>query len=451
MPIMYVNPAPKKRGTRRVRPLRGATLGKKRTSRRRRKNGRKVAVAQRKGKSMARKLYGAAAKAHAKRLAKTRRKRRKNPARRKRHARRAVRRRRRNPAVMAAPTTNPRRRRRRRRNPAASAAYRAGYEATFKPKRKRKAKSASPKRRRKARTVAQRRAAARRRYHAKHPSAKRRPGTRALRRARRSIKRAYRYGGRAAAYARRHKMRSNPRRRRSRRRGRRNPSLSGLTGTLMGALKVGAPLAASFYLTKMLINKVGPSIPGLNSLPMQMQAPALATGMVFLANFATRKGPLAKYRMGIMAGVSLNLVDTLVRSFAPDSVKAMFGLGDSGMYDQAMGEFVTVGDYLQVGTTPIDDDIALSDYVEMSGVEEELGALQEELGVEEELGNGSPFGDSGPNRLGGVGQSTMMKALKASSAVGVVPQRSFIKNVPHAGAGYDNPSALYTGIFGGGF
>ncbi len=153
-----------------------------------------------------------------------------------------------------------------------------------------------------------------------------------------------------------------------------------------------------------------------------------------------------------MLGASLNLVDTLVKAFAPAEVKAMFGLGDSGMYDQAMGEFVTVGDYLQVGAEPIDDDIALSDYVEMSGVEEELGALQEELGVEEELGsNGSPFGDSGPNRLGGVGQSSMLKALKAASSVGVVPQRSFVKNVPHAGAGYDNPNTLYTGIFGGGF
>jgi hypothetical protein len=172
---------------------------------------------------------------------------------------------------------------------------------------------------------------------------------------------------------------------------------------------------------------------------------------VVAANFATKKGPLAKWRAGIMLGTSLNLVDSLVSAFAPLNVRQMFGLGDSGMYDQAMGEFVTVGDYLQVGAEPIDDDIALSDYVEMSGVEEELGAIQEELGVEEELGNGSPFGDSGPNRLGGVGQSSMLKALKSASAVGVVPTRSFVKNVPHAGAGYDNPNLLYTGIFARGW
>ena len=452
MPIMYVNPAPRRK--RRVKPLRTASVGRTKTSRRVKRARKNAArrINKRKGKSMARKLYGAAAKAHAKRLSKTRRKRkRKNPAaKRRRHARTATRRRRRrNPAAAAAPATNPsRRRRRRRKNPSA---YAMGHERTFgKPKRKRRRKArksaAAPRRRRRSRKAAstkttRRRAAARRRYRAKHPGAKRRTGVKALRRARRSIKRARRRGGRAGAYARRYHMRANP-------------GLAGIPGTLMAAVKVAVPVAASLYLTRFIVAKIGPSIPGLNSMPAQLQGPALATGMVVLASFATKKGPLAKYRAGIMIGVSLNLVDTLVKAFAPDSVKTMFGLGDSGMYDQALGEYARIGDYLQVGAVePIDDDIALSDYVEMSGIEEELGAIQEELGVEEELGNGggSPFGDDGPNNLGGVGQSSMLKALKSASAVGVVPQRSFVKQIPSAGPGYDNPSALYTGNFSGGF
>lgn len=214
---------------------------------------------------------------------------------------------------------------------------------------------------------------------------------------------------------------------------------------LMGIVKQALPVAASLYLTRFIIAKIGPKIMEHLPIPAQLQGPTIAGLMVVAANFATKRGPLAKWRSGIMLGTGLNLVDSLVRAFAPAEVKSMFGLGDSGMYDQAMGEFVSVGDYLEVGAQPIDDDIALSDYVETSGIEEELGAIQEELGVEEDLG------DNGPRRLGGVSQSSMLKALKASSSVGVVPQRSFVRTVPHAGPGYDNPSTLYTGIFGGGF
>jgi hypothetical protein len=45
----------------------------------------------------------------------------------------------------------------------------------------------------------------------------------------------------------------------------------------------------------------------------------------------------------------------------------------------------------------------------------------------------------------------MLKSMKQVSSIGVVPQRSFVKAIPKAGAGYDNSNTLYTGIFGGGF
>jgi hypothetical protein len=442
MPIMYVNPAPRRRAGRKVRPLRGVTVGTKKLGRKSaaKKNAARRAT-KRKGTSMARKLYGAAAKAHAKRLAKSRRKhKRRNPAKKRaaRKAHKATRRRARKSSVAAHYHSGAR-------------GYAAGMAAAPKKRRRRKARKAAavaaPKRRRrrKARksvSVTARRAAARRRYHKKHPGAKRRPGTKALRRARRSIKRARRFGGRAGAYAKRFKMRSNPRRRRARR----NPGLvGGVTGPLMSGLKAAVPVAASLYLTRFIIAKVGPSIPMIDRLPGQVQAPVVASLMVVAANFATKKGPLAKYRSGIMLGTSLNLVDTLVKAFAPAEVKTMFGLGDSGMYDHAMGEYTTTSDYLEVGDEPIDDDIALSDYVETSGIEEELGAIQEELGISEELGG------SGPRLLGGVSQSSTLRAIPRRSSVGVIPQRSFTKAIPAMGPGYDNVAALQTGIFSGGF
>jgi hypothetical protein len=67
------------------------------------------------------------------------------------------------------------------------------------------------------------------------------------------------------------------------------------------------------------------------------------------------------------------------------------------------------------------------------------------MGLEEELGqDGGLVG-------AGVSQSSMLAPIPARQFVGPVPARSFTRSVPHAGAGYDNPNVLYTGIFGGGF
>jgi hypothetical protein len=410
-----------------------------------RKHGRKVAIVvrkaaarrpiKRKGKRMARKL-------HAKRMAKLHRKR--NPHRR--------RRKRRNPGVAAAPAANPRRRRRRRRKNPTKAHRAARRTAQVQAKamhhayRRKAAKKAARTRRRHGRLTAEQRRARRRSYYLRRTKGKtRRYGIKKAKSVRRWLRR--KHYGRQGAYVRKYKMHSNPRRRRYHRRNPGRGLIAGTPGVLMNAVKSAVPIAASLYLTRILINKLGPRVPGLDKLGRAAK-PAMAALVVVGANYATKKGPLAKWRNGILIGTSLNLVDSLVSAFAPDSVKSMFGLGDSGMYDQAMGEFVTVNDYLEVGE-PIDDDIALSDYVETSGIEEELGAIQEELGVEEELG--ALEGGAGPRRLGGVSQSSMLKALKQSSAIGTVPTRSFTKRIPHAGQGYDNPATLYTGIFGGGF
>jgi hypothetical protein len=236
----------------------------------------------------------------------------------------------------------------------------------------------------------------------------------------------------AKAYAVRHKMRSNPRWRRYRR----SPGLGGM----MDIIKTAVPVAASLYLTRFIINKVSPMIPGVDKLGA-FSKPAVSAGMVALAHFGTRKGPLAKWRDGILMGTSLNLIDAVMSAFAPADVKGMFGLSGGGLYD-SVGEYVGTSDYLQVGAQPIDDDIALSDYVTVSGVEEELGMLEQELGVEEDLGD---------DRLGGVSRGSMLKAVPSMSFEAPVPTRSFTREVPAAGGGYDNPNVLYTGVFAGGF
>lgn len=204
---------------------------------------------------------------------------------------------------------------------------------------------------------------------------------------------------------------------------------------LIDLAKQAAPVLIALYGTKMIVSKLGPSIPGVSSLGT-LQGPVLAIGAVIGMNFATKKvGALAKYRGPLMMGAALAALDSLFTAFAPASVKGMLG----------MGEYVQLGDYLQVGATPIDDDIAMSDYIAVGsdGVEQELGmGAEEELGaVEEELGN---------DLLGGVSQSSMLQPVPSMQMLSPVPARSFTKVIPGA-AGYDNAGKLYQGIFRGGF
>lgn len=217
---------------------------------------------------------------------------------------------------------------------------------------------------------------------------------------------------------------------------------------MMDAVKAALPIAGSLYLTRFIINRVGPSIPGIDKLQVggyNLAKPVLSAGMVAIAHYGTKKGMLNKWRSGIMLGTALNLIDSLVSTFAPADVRGMFGLAGDGIYSQAMGDYVQVGDYVSVNGMPIDDDITLSDYVEV-GAEEDLGAIEEELGLLEDLGDG--FDDRG---LGGVHRGSMLRGIGQQAMVAPIPARSFTKQVPHAGAGYDKDSVLYTGIFSGGF
>lgn len=242
-------------------------------------------------------------------------------------------------------------------------------------------------------------------------------------RARRSIRNRYKTAlGRATQ--RRYRMRSNP------------------GGVIMDTLKAAASVAIPLYAARAVSFGIAGRIPGLNRVPSQFQGTVMAFLLGVAGHFATKKiGRLAKYRGHIMLGLGLNFLDNVLSAVAPASIKTRIGLGD--VYADGLG------DYVEVGAQPIDDDMTLSDYVEVGdyievGAEEELGAtVEEELGLEEELGADA--------YLGGVQQSSMLAPIARTSALQSVPARSFTRQVPRAGAGYDNPRQLYGGVFAGGF
>ena len=202
----------------------------------------------------------------------------------------------------------------------------------------------------------------------------------------------------------------------------------------MDLAKRAVPVLLGLYGTRFLVARIGPMIPGVSALGT-LQAPALAVGSVVGLNYLTKKvGALAKHRTELMLGAALSALDALFQSFAPASVKQLVGMSD----------YVSVGDYVAVGATPLNDRMTLSDYVAVGGdgVEEELG-LEEELGVEEELGN---------DLLGGMpGGAGIMKQVPSMRFMQAIPARSFTQPIPAAGAAYDNPNQLYNGIFNGGF
>lgn len=261
------------------------------------------------------------------------------------------------------------------------------------------------------------------------PRRRRRTGVKTLARARRSIKRYRRLGGLGGWYIRKHRMRTNP----------------AIVGELMSVVRAAAPVALSVYLARTITRKVAPMVPGLDKLGV-FAGPATALGFVAVAHVATNKvRVLNRFRTQILIGAGINLVDALMAAFAPAEVKSMFGVGDYGLYDRSLGEYVGTSGY----TEPIDDDIALSDYISVDGVSEELGSMQEELGVEEDLG--ALREELGDDRLGGVSQGALMRAVPQRSFVAPVPARSFSRGVMNAGPGFDNENVLYTGIFAGGF
>lgn len=440
MPLIYANPAPRRRaalsrskapGRKRVR---GRSLVKRwgklgTTSSKRTASGGVAAPKKHKRKKnpMARrrrkKLYGAAAASRKKKMSrgKRRRSRAAAPVRRKRRRARAKVR------------VRVRRRRRKTVSPSVFRSYRKLHGR----RRKRRvvATLSAPRRRR--RKGARRRLTSSRHWGStlraygmkrRNPSRRRRrrnprPSTQgSLLRARRAIRNRWR-SPLGAATIKRYKMRSNP-------------------SSVKGFLSMLLPVGVTLYGVRAISNKLVGRIPGISYVPAQFQGVTVAALFLGAAHFATKKvRVLAKFRTGAMLGAGLNLLDQVVAAFAPANVKAMVGVGD--IYDMGLGEYAQVGDYMQVNG-PIDDDIALSDYVGISGVEEDLG-LDQELGLEAELGDSLSRA-----YLGGVSRDSMLKQIGSRSMLAPVPDKSFTKAIGRAGSGFDDDS-IYAGIFQSGF
>lgn len=203
---------------------------------------------------------------------------------------------------------------------------------------------------------------------------------------------------------------------------------------ITGIVKRAFPVFAGWLGTKFLIKTVVPKLPLVDKLGIFAGPVVSALAIPGYALAAKRVAILRKHQPEVMIGMGINLLEQLITSFAPSSVKSLIGMSD----------YVELGDYIQTGAAPIDDDIALSDYLTTGQVEQELGqlgdGLQQELGLEQELGIDE-----------GVSTSQMLAPVSARSFVAPVPSRSFTQAVPRFGAGFDNAGSLYTGVFGGGF
>lgn len=413
-----------------------------------RKNAAESPTTKRKKKKMAKKLYGAAARAHAKKLRRGKKRRTKRTRSRKSHgrksskrsraARKAARTRAANKAMRRAAA---RKGARRRKGGGRRKARRSEGHRKVRRRKKRVAAAGYTRKRKHARKTRRRgRARSHRRTRRRHHRGGRRSTQRSMLRARRTI-RNRRKTALARATQRRYRMRSNP--------------------DFMGLAKAIVPVALSLYGSRAISAQLySMALPGVSSIPAQYQGVVVSGIVMAGAHFLTAKvKPLQKYHGAAMIGTGINLVDQVLRAFAPPSVTAMFGLSGD-IYDRALNDYVSVGEYMDMGATPIDDDITLRDYISVGALQEELG-VEEELGIEEELGDAAgssalmtatPGG--GPldrAYLGGVSQTSMMKAIPSQPLLQAIPDRSFTKRVRQAGPGYDNSNVLYGGIFGGGF
>lgn len=340
-----------------------------------------------------------------------------------------------------------------------------GRKRNAAPKRRRRTttrrkRNAAPKRRRRATTrrrrrrnpapIARRRRRTVRRRRRRNPSQTR--GLVALSKGRRAYHNRKRKGrGLTRHYVKKHniRMKNNP-------------------ASMMDAVKMALPIAASLYGGKFLTTKLVGVMPEAMRSSLRdvggfnMQKPVAALAVFGAGFYGTKKlkGKAGKMRPSIVLGLGINVVDAFVCTFAPGDVCGTLGVKSeetSADADapSAASDYVQVGEYMGIGNVPpIDDDITLADYVEIGDLEADLGALESELGLSAELGAEEDLGRVGgfANRhLGGVHRNEMLKQIPSARMTAPVPARSFVGKVPHAGQGFDADSRLYTGIFGGGF
>lgn len=256
---------------------------------------------------------------------------------------------------------------------------------------------------------------------------KKNPRRRRRRKARRNPRRRrYRRNAFAPVLAnprrRRRRRRHNPRRRRHGRRGmlsgfrlRRNP-----LGGLMAVAKAAIPVVGAMVGGRLIVNKLG----GMVADKLGTHAgPVLHAAMAVAGGIAVRKVRfLSRYQSPIMIGLGVNLIEALIKAYAPLSVQAALGAAE-GVYDEALGGFQQdMGEYVETG-----------EYME-TGAEEELGEYMETGAYEE---------------LGAAGGSAMVAPVPTARMLAPVPSRSMVRTVPQWTPAADKLDSLYAGIFGG--
>lgn len=201
-------------------------------------------------------------------------------------------------------------------------------------------------------------------------------------------------------------------------------------------LKGAAPIAIGMYAGRIAGNKIS-EVPTLGSVMSKfgkMRRPLVAAGLLAATWFAAKKvKPLAKYRDGLMAGLALNLIDSIIRDVAPTSVSSM--LADDSVVSHALADYADMGEYAELNGFNSE----MGDYYGLSGTFEEMGGYGDPpllAGTFEELGD-TPIGGG---QYGGVSRYAMSKAIGQSRSVSAIPGRSYAREIESIDAGFDDVS-----------
>lgn len=210
-----------------------------------------------------------------------------------------------------------------------------------------------------------------------------------------------------------------------------NPSFRGIfdmvkTSVLSQALPTAAGVALGRFIGGYL-----PMVPGVNSVTGMLGKaadPVLSTATLIVGGIVTSKvGALRKFQPGIMTGLGLNVVYSLVAQFVP-SIGGFFGL--SGVYDTALAGYTAD----TAGYETVDGYETVGEYESVSGFEADVA------GVEADLAGVSPFSRGYGNLRAPVGHRP---------AVAAIPAHSMTSAVEPWTPASDDDAALYGGVFGG--
>jgi hypothetical protein len=391
LPIFLINPARKAakkrtpvKGT--IRRVPSISKGAKKPSKKKpaARKGAKTNPQQGK-KKMAKKLYGAAAAARKKRLAKLKRKRTRTSGRKRNPAK--------DPKKVAAGKKGAAAKKRKaqaKRYHSGTRGYAAGMAAYKKKKSKKKpAKRKAATKRKAKRTKASYRAAGlkaarTRKRNARGSSVvrKRKAAPRKRKRTRAQAARYGSYGLKGQKKSRKRTLRAQKRKGAWRTRkymskhGQLKVNPSGKEGGMMGAVKQVLPIAGSFYVSRLVCNKlsdvaaVGDIMDKLNVGGFALGKPALS-GLIMAGthygtkNFKAASGAKsAKMRTGLMLGTALAFVDSLIATFAPPDVKALIGVpANGGAASAAAAANDAANDAAKSGATSTGEYVPVSEYI----------------------------------------------------------------------------------------